>query len=259
MIKKIIISFSLILISFLFVYLLADKFILPYYLYKKEIKIPVLVGQNIASAKALLEKSRLDFNVQYIPSSKEDSVGLVTYSKPRFNKVVKKGTVVDLKVLGLRESYPVPDLKFKSKSVALNILKSIGMKVDTLIYDYWDIICTAPNEIDLDYDYNEIMNNCSKYDQNIIWKQIPSPNQNFYINDSIILFVSKGSYAPELYDVPILIDLDLNEAIDVINKTGLILGNIEYVDFDLKKNKVIDQSQVGKIRINNKINLTVQK
>ena len=207
MIKKIIISFSLILISFLFVYLLADKFILPYYLYKKEIKIPILVGQNIASAKALLEKSRLDFNVQYIPSSKEDSIGLVTYSNPRFNKVVKKGTVVDLKVLGLRESYPVPDLKFKSKSVALNILKSIGMKVDTLIYDYWDIICTEPNEIDLDYDYNEIMNNCSKYDQNIIWKQIPSPNQNFYKNDSIILFVSKGSYAPELYDVPILIDL----------------------------------------------------
>ena len=259
MIKKIIISFSLILISFLFVYFLADKFILPYYLYKKEIKIPSTVGYNIASAKALLENNNLDFNIQYIPSSKDDSIGLVIHSNPKFNKIVKKGTIVDLKVLGLRESYPIPDLKFKSKSVALNMLKSIGMKIDTMIYDYWDIICTHPNEINLDYNLNQIMSNCTKYDKNIIWNQIPSHNQNFYKNDSIILFISKGSYAPELYDVPRLIDLDLNEAIEVINKSGLILGEVKYINLNFDKNKVIDQSQLGKIRINHRINLTVQK
>jgi len=259
MIKKIIISFSLILISFLFVYFLADSFILPYYLYKKEIKIPTTVGYNIASAKALLENNKLDFNIQYIPSSKDDSIGLVIHSNPKFNKIVKKGTVVDLKVLGLRESYPVPDLKFKSKSVALNILKSIGMTIDTMVYDYWDIICTDPNDVNLDYNYNKIMNNCTKYDKNIIWNQAPAPNDNFYKNDSIILFISKGSYAPEFYDVPKLIDLDLKKAIDVINESGLMLGDIKYINSNSIKNKVIDQSQLGRIRINQKINLTVQK
>ena len=259
MIKKIIISIPLILISFLFVYFLADKMILPYYLYKKEIKIPDMIGYDISSAKVLLENNNLDFNIQYVPSSKGDSVGLVIDSNPKFNKIVKKGTVVDLKVLGLRESYPVPDLKFKSKSVALNMLKSVGMTIDTMVYDYWDIICTDPNEINLDYNYNKIMSNCTKYDKNIIWNQIPLPNENFYKNDSIILFISKGSYAPEFYDVPKLIDLDLEKAIDVINKSGLMLGDVKYINSNSIKNKVIDQSQLGKIRINQKINLTVQK
>ena len=259
MFKNITISIFSIFLSFLFVYLLADKIILPYYLYQKEIKIPDMVGYNIASAKVLLENNKLDFNIQYIPSGKEDSIGLVIHSNPKLNKIVKKGTVVDLKVLGLRETYPVPDLKFKSKSVALNMLKSIGMTIDTMVYDYWDIICTNPNEINLDYNFNQIMDNCTKYDKNIIWKQIPSPDQNFYKNDSIILFISKGSYAPELYDVPRLIDLDLNEAINLINKTGLMLGDVKYINSNFEKNKVIDQSQLGKIRINHKINLTVQK
>ncbi len=266
MFKKITISFLLILLSFLFIYILADKIILPYYLYKKEIKIPLLVGNNIASAKALLQDSNLDFNIQYVPSSKEDSIGIVIYSNPKFSKIVKKGTIVDLKVLGLRETYPVPDLKFKSKSVALNMLKSIGMKIDTMIYDYWNIICTDPNEINLDSNYSQIMDNCMKYDKNIVWNQIPLPNENFYKNDSITLFISKGSYAPELYDVPTLIDLDLNEAINLINESGLILGDIKYLPYSDKigiagdqRNKVIDQSQLGKIRINQKINLTVQQ
>jgi len=259
MFKNITISIFSILLSFLFVYLLADKIILPYYLYKKEIEIPNIIGHNIASAKVLLEKNKLDFNIQYIPSSKEDSVGLVIHSNPKFKKIVKKGTLVDLKVLGLREKYSIPDFKFKSKSVALNMLKSIGMTIDTMIYDYWDIICTDPNEINLDDSFNQIMNNCAKYDKNIIWKQIPSHNENFYKNDSIILFISKGSYAPELYNVPKLIDLDLDEAINAINKAGLMLGEIKYVSSNFEKNKVIDQSQLGRIRINHKINLTVQK
>ena len=60
MFKNITISTFLIFLSFLFVYLLADKIILPYYLYNKEIKIPTLVGHNIASAKALLRYNKLD-------------------------------------------------------------------------------------------------------------------------------------------------------------------------------------------------------
>ena len=62
------------------------------------------------------------------------------------------------------------------------------------------------------------------------------------------------------------IDLDLNEAINLINESGLILGNIKYLPYsnkigitDDQRNKVIDQSQLGKIRINQKINLTVQQ
>ena len=245
--------------SFLLVYFLADKVLLPYFLYTEEVKIPKLIGHNISSARAILENNNLSYSIQYVPSDHNDSIGTVIYSKPRFQKIVKKNTVVNLKVMGLRESYSVPDLKFKSKSVALNMLKSMGLGVDTIIYDYWDVICTNPNEIDLDYELNQIMDNCSKYDKNIVWNQIPAPNNIFYKNDVIILFISKGSFAPEIYNVPILIDLNLNDAIDLINNSGLVLGNIEYIDAGSKKKIVIDQSQYGECRIDNKINLTVQK
>ena len=236
MIKNFAISSFLIFFSFLLIYLLADRWMLPYFLYTDEVEIPNLVGHNIASAKALLDNKNLNFHVQYVPSNKDDRIGTVIHSKPKFGQIIKKGRIIDLKVLGLKESYPVPDLKFKSKSVALNILKSIGMSIDTIIYDYWDIICTDPTQIDSDKNLNQIMNNCTKYDQNIIWKQIPSYDQKFYKDDSITLFVSKGSYAPELYDVPKLIDLNLSEAINVINESSLMLGKIIIGDIQLRPN-----------------------
>lgn len=285
MFKKIIISIFLLIISFLFVYLLADRIVLPYFLYTKEIQVPKTINYNIATAKALLNKEKFDFNIQYVPSYKKDSIGMVIYSNPEFGKIVKKGTMIDLKVLGLEESYPIPDLKFKSKSVALNILKSMGMSIDTIIYDYWDVICTSPTEVN-NNNFSEIMDNCNKYDKNIIWNQIPSSSENFYKNDSIILFVSKGSYAPEFYEVPILIDLNLEQAINAINQSGLILGDVILEDYLLPgeaskidvnlsdiwnkldsfflninfyKYKVIDQSQYGKCRIHDKINLVIQE
>ena len=113
MFKNIVISIISFFLSFLLVYFLADKIILPYFLYTKEIKVPNVVDCNIASAKALLKRSKLDFNIQYVSSSKEDSVGQVIYSNPEFGRTVKKGTVIELKVLGLRENYPVPNLMFK--------------------------------------------------------------------------------------------------------------------------------------------------
>ena len=259
MLKNITLSIIAIVSSFVLVYFLADKIILPQFLYTEEVRIPKLIGHNIASATAILEMNNLDYNIQYVPSTNPDSIGAVIYSKPEFKKIVKKHTIIDLKVMGLQESYSIPDLKFKSKSVAMNMLKSMGLKIDTIIYDYWDVICTYPTEVNFDYAFNQIIDNCSKYDKNIVWNQIPPPNHIFYKDDSITLFVSKGLFAPELYDVPILIDLSLKDAIELINDSGLILGDIEYTDVSSKKNIVIDQSQYGKCRINSKINLTVQK
>ena len=41
--------------------------------------------------------------------------------------------------------------------------------------------------------------------------------EKIFKNEGITLYVSRGKYAPELYNVPILIDLDLNTAIELIN------------------------------------------
>ena len=51
-----------------------------------------------------------------------------------------------------------------------------------------------------------------------VWNQTPVFGEKVFKDEGIKLFVSKGEFAPELYDVPILIDLNLEEAIKIINK-----------------------------------------
>ena len=56
------------------------------------------------------------------------------------------------------------------------------------------------------------MNECINYEANMVWNQTPLFGEKVFKDEGIKLFVSKGEFAPELYDVPILIDLNLEEA-----------------------------------------------
>ena len=259
---KTIIKFILItLLSIVFVYFVSDKVILPYFLYVDEIITPNIIGHNISTAKILLDQKELEFKIQYTYSENNFDIGKVTHTNPIPGKIVKKGTIIELKVLGEREKYDVPDLKFKSKSIALNILRSMGIKLDTVIFDYHDIICTNPEYLDTINNYDAILMSCNKINKNIVWKQYPKSGNKFLKNDGITLFVSRGKYAPELYDIPNLIDLNLNEAIEKINRSGLLIGKIKYINSTINNNshKIIDQYPYGRCKINEKINLTVEK
>ena len=259
MYKKISIIILSISLSFISIYLISDKFLLPFYLYKSEVVIPDMIGANISESKNNLLKLDLNVNIQYVTSQRNDEIGMIIHTNPIMNTVVKKGTVIDVKVYGARESYKVPNLKYKSKSVALNMLRSVGLTVDTIIYDYKDIICTNPYDSIFKDNFDELINNCEDFPKNMVWNQFPRPGEKYYKNDLITLFISKGVFAPDLYDVPILIDKDYSQAIKLINKSGLLLGDVIYSDAGYKKGRVIDQSEYGKCRINDKINLTVQK
>ena len=259
---KTIIKFILVaLLSIVFVYFISDKVFLPYFLYVDEITMPNIIGHNISTAKILLDQKGLEFKIQYTYSVNNLNIGMVTHANPTKGKIIKKGTIIDLKVLGEREKYDVPDLKYKSKSIALNMLRSMGIKVDTVIFDYHEIICTNPEYLDTIYSYDKILMNCNEINKNIVWKQDPKSGKKFLKNDGITLFVSKGKYAPELYNIPNLIDLDLNEAIEKINRSGLLVGKIKYINSSINKNsnKIIDQYPYGRCKINEKINLTVEK
>ena len=250
-----------ILFSFLSIYVLCDMLILPYIFYVEETTVPNVLNHNISTGQILLEKNKLDFRIQYIPSNRDEPIGAIINSVPLSGKRVKTGTIVDLKVLGEKETYTVPKLIFKSKNIAINILKSMGIKIDTVFYDYWDILCTNPENININTNIDEIFNQCAKYKKNIVWKQFPESGQKVFKDKSITLYVSKGEYTPEFYSIPNLIDLDLDSALDKIKKSGLLIGQIEYVNSDLKiaSNKVIDQFPYGECRITDKINLTVKK
>ena len=249
-------NLSTIFLSFVFIYILSDMIILPNLFYVSETVVPDVVNQNISTGKIIIDDSELEYRVQFIPSESSDMIGTIINSIPVSGKKVKSGTIVDLKVLGEKETYIVPKLIDKSKNISINILKSMGIKLDTIFYDYWDVVCT-------DLNISEQLKNYSqkKPKENIVWRQYPESGINVFKESAITLYVSKGNFAPEFYSIPTLIDLDLDVAIEKIKRAGLLLGEIEYVNSDLKisSNKVIDQYPFGECRITDKINLIVKK
>ena len=261
MIKKSIKYSIVVFFSFISIYILSDMIILPYVFYVRETTVPNVLNHNISTGEILLKENNLNFRIQYIPSNKDEAVGTIINSVPTSGEKVKCGTVVDLKVLGEKETYIVPELTFKSKNIAINILKSMSIKVDTVFYDYWNVLCTDPENISLNTNFEDIFNQCAKYKKNIVWKQFPESGKKVFKDKAITLYVSRGRYAPEFYSIPTLIDLDINVAIDKIRKSGLLLGQVEYVNSDLNvsSNKVIDQFPYGECRITDRINLTVKK
>ena len=75
-----------------------------------------------------------------------------------------------------------------------------------------------------------------------------SSSRNLYGKNSI------GPNYPEN-----LIDLDLDKAIELINKSGLLLGNIIYLSDSINyKNKVVGQTLFLPSRITDKINLEIE-
>ena len=132
MIKNISQHIILLFLSFFLVFVLADKIILPYVFYVEETIVPNVVNHDLSTAKIILDENNLEFKTQYIPSNNDDVVGLVINSVPSQNKKVKRGTIIDLKVFGEKETYLVPELILKSKNIGVNILKSMGIKIDTI-------------------------------------------------------------------------------------------------------------------------------
>ena len=261
MIYKYIKNLSVIFFSSIFIYIIADMLLLPKIFYVSETVVPNIINHNISTGKVMIEDSRLNYRVQFIPSETNALIGTIINSVPNHGKKVKSGTIIDLKVLGEKETYLVPDLKNKSRNISVNILKSMGVRLDTIFYDYWDIICTDLNNVTEKSDHEYMFNNCSNPKSNIVWKQYPKAGEKAFKEKAITLYVSNGSYAPEFYSIPTLIDLDLEVAIEKIKRAGLLLGNVEYVNSDLKisSNKVIDQFPYGECRITDKINLIVKK
>ena len=54
------------------------------------------------------------------------------------------------------------------------MLRSVGLTIDTIIYDYKDIICTNPYDSLIDDNLNELIENCENFPR--IWSGINFQN-----------------------------------------------------------------------------------
>ena len=68
MIYKYIKNLSVIFLSSIFIYIIADMLLLPKIFYVSETVVPNIINHNISTGKVMIEDSGLNYRVQFIPS-----------------------------------------------------------------------------------------------------------------------------------------------------------------------------------------------
>ena len=204
---------------FIFAILLLNYILLPLIANKnKEIYLSDVRGLDLEEAKLLLENFNLKiFHTKYKEGYLENEV--LSMSPRAFTKV-KEGRDVKLTVVGKEDDLIIDNFINKSFRNINLYLDRQGIPLDTIIYEY-----------------SELINK-----DNII-SQYPKKGEKISKEKGVTLVVSSGM-PPDYYIVPNLINLSLNKGIKKIYESGLLVGEktYEYVD-SLLNNTIIQQDQ----------------
>ena len=233
-----ILKYILTLISIgIFLLIFANSIVLPIITKKSSvIYLPDVRNMNIIKAKQTLYD--LGFEIETSNSSYSDKhkPNEVVSMLPRAFSKVKKGRKIKLKIAGNKEDVIMGDLINKSFRNAQILLDRKKLLLDTLIYEY-----------------------STDYGINMIIDQYPKPSKVLKSFDKVTLIVSLGN-PPDYYIVPNLINTNLKRAKSLISKSGLILGEINYIfTDDYLNNTVLDQDITENMKLSfpSIINLTV--
>ena len=227
MIKKIfqyLLSISLLSLAGI---LIMDNFILPAYVgFNNEHYLPDMRGEQIEKAKYELKSLGFKTEVIVAPYDEANTPLTVTKMFPRAFTKVKEGRTIKLTMAGKEENLVIPNLLNMSLRNALLMITRMGMSLDTTIHEY-------DNDVKSDY----------------VTFQVPREGKTVKSSTKIILGVSKGS-PPDYYIVPDLVNLSIDRGKDLIHKSGLRVGKIEYeYQPQLLNNTIIDQSMTPGLRV----------
>ena len=204
-----------------------DLIILPNYVgYDNEHYLPDIRGNYLQKGKYVLNKIGFKSEVITIPFVEEHKPGTIIKMSPRAFTKAKEGRTISLTVAGHREDIITPDYTGQSlRNAKLNAERD-GLVLDTLMYEY----------------SNEMKNGHISF-------QIPKPGHIVKSGANISLGVSRGN-PPDYYTVPDLIGQSIKAGKDLLNQSGLRLGNIEYeYQPDLLENTIIDQNFTAGLRV----------
>jgi len=205
---------------------------------KKNVFVPDVRNKSMYAAEKILEDMGLISEIIY-SNYKEDYIPYTVLNmSPRPFTKVKEGKIIKLTVTGNKKDIILDDFYKTSLNNAKLIINRQGVVLDTIIYEY-------SNDIAKHY----------------ITSQYPKPGKIIKTNDKITLIVSLGN-PPNYYLVPNLINLNLSKAKEIISKSGLLLGKIEYeINDEYLNNTILEQSITEGVRLSfpNKIDLIVSK
>ena len=204
-----------------------DYFILPNYVgYNNEHYLPDVRGEYLEKATYQLRSLRFNTKPILIPYSESHTPGTVIKMFPRAFTKVKEGRTIDLTVAGKDEDIEIPDISNLSLRNAKLTLTKLGLGIDTIIYEYDNVISDG-----------------------YISFQLPRKGQTVKSSTNMTLGVSRGA-PPDYYIIPDIVNYSLTRARKSIINEGLRVGEITY-EFqpDLVPNTVIEQNMTAGMRV----------
>jgi serine/threonine-protein kinase len=204
-----------------------DYFILPNYVgYNNEHYLPDVRGEYLEKATYQLRSLRFNTKPILIPYSESHTPGTVIKMFPRAFTKVKEGRTIDLTIAGKDEDIEIPDISNLSLRNAKLTLTKLGLGIDTIIYEYDNVISDG-----------------------YISFQLPRKGQTVKSSTNMTLGVSRGA-PPDYYIIPDIVNYSLTRARKLIINEGLRVGEITY-EFqpDLVPNTVIEQNMTAGMRV----------
>ena len=204
-----------------------DYFILPNYVgYNNEHYLPDVRGEYLEKATYQLRSLRFNTKPIPIPYSESHTPGTVIKMFPRAFTKVKEGRTIDLTIAGKDEDIEIPDISNLSLRNAKLTLTKLGLGIDTIIYEYDNVISDG-----------------------YISFQLPRKGQTVKSSTNMTLGVSRGA-PPDYYIIPDIVNYSLTRARKSIINEGLRVGEITY-EFqpDLVPNTVIEQNMTAGMRV----------
>jgi len=145
---------------------------------------------------------------------------------PRAFTKVKEGRTIDLTIAGKDEDITIPDISHSTLRNAKLIIDKLGLGIDTIIYEYDNIIPDG-----------------------FISFQLPRKGKTVKSSTNMTLGVSRGA-PPDYYIIPDVVNFSLNRARKAIINEGLRVGELIY-EFqpDLVPNTIIEQNMTAGMRV----------
>lgn len=184
-----------------------------------DVRVPNLIGLTYESVKEN-ETYLENFNIQVEETSFQEGVeeGAIYHQEPKEGRVVKKGSIITIKVSGGTQSMSVEDYSGQDSAAVYARLEELGLK------------------------YEEQQVNHPSIGAGKVVKTDPPVGGTINAGETIVVYVSMGSTTKQV-EVPDVKGLTVEEAKEKLGEAGLKIGDRETVtDAKEAKGKIIEQS-----------------